>query len=393
MVYLDYAATSFPKPEGVVAAVMDYMTRVGASPGRSGHQLAAEAARIVFGTREALAELLGVGDSRQVILTAHATEALNLALTGLLRQGDHVVITSMEHNSIMRPLRHLRDTRGVEVTTVQADSAGRVDPAAMGRAVTHRTRLVVVNYASNVVGTLQHMAEIREAAGPNVLLLADAAQVCGAVPVDMQAAGLDLLAFTGHKSLLGPPGTGGLCIRPGVEAEIEPLIRGGTGSRSESDEMPEVLPDRFESGTRNGPGIAGLGAAARFLLERGVSNIRHHEVELTGRLLEGLRRIEGLSWYGPEDPRERLATVPLNIVGMSPTDVAALLDKRYGILVRAGLHCAPQAHRTIGTFPGGALRLALGWCSTEEDVDAALAALAEITREAKQGSGQEAEIG
>jgi cysteine desulfurase family protein len=383
VVYLDFAATSFPKPPGVIEAVTDYMIRIGASPGRGGHQLAAEAARCVFDTREALAELLGVGDARQVVFTAHATEALNLSLYGLIRDGDHVVTTSLEHNAIVRPLRYLRETRQVEVSIIPGDAAGRVDPKAMGEAVTARTRLVVVNYASNVVGTLQRVAEIREAIGPDVLLLADAAQACGAVPVDMQAEGIDLLAFTGHKSLLGPPGTGGLCVREHIAGEIIPLLRGGTGSRSESEDLPETLPDRFESGTRNAPGIAGLGAAARFLIEYGVARIRKHEMELTGKLIEGLKGIPGLKYYGPDDPAERLATVPLNIEGLAPSDIATALDKRYGILTRAGLHCAPQAHKTIGTLPGGALRLALGWCSTAGDVDAALAALNEIARETR----------
>jgi len=385
MIYLDNAATSFPKPPEVIDAVAGYMRDVGASPGRSAHQLAAQAARILLDAREAVAQVLGASDSRQVVFTANATEALNVALSGVLRQGDHVVLTSMEHNAIMRPLRHLRETRGVTATVVQGDYTGLVDPAAMRDAITPRTRLVIANYASNVVGTLQRIAEIREAVGRDVLLLTDAAQAAGAVPLDVERDGIDLLAFTGHKALLGPPGTGGLYIRPGLEGELVPLIRGGTGSESESDDMPSFLPDRFESGTRNGPGLAGLGTAARFLLARGVASIRAHEVELTLRLLDGLARIPGVTWYGPADPAARLATVPITVEGMAPGEAAHELDRRFGICVRSGLHCAPQAHRTIGTFPAGALRLALGWASTEGDVAAALSAVAELAAEARSG--------
>jgi cysteine desulfurase family protein len=385
MIYLDNAATSFPKPPEVIDAVAGYMRDVGASPGRSAHQLAVQAARILLDAREAVAQVLGASDARHVVFTANATEALNVALSGVLRQGDHVVLTSMEHNAIMRPLRYLRETRDVTMTVVPGDTAGRVDPGAVRAAVTPRTRLVIANYASNVVGTLQRVAEIREAVGRDVLLLTDAAQAAGAVPLDVTRDGIDLLAFTGHKALLGPPGTGGLYIRPGVEGKLAPLIRGGTGSESESDEMPSFLPDRFESGTRNGPGLAGLGAAARFLLKRGVANIRAHEVELTARLLEGLRHVSGVTCYGPADPDLRLATVPITIAGLPPAEAAHELDRRFGICVRSGLHCAPQAHRTIGTFPSGALRLALGWASTADDVDAAISAVAELAGKAAAG--------
>jgi len=378
MIYLDNTATSFPKPPEVTRAMMSFMTDVGANPGRSGHRLSAEAARIVFEAREATALLLGVSDSRQVVFAPNATHALNLALKGLLEPGDHVVATSMEHNAVMRPLRQLMEERSVEVTVVESDAAGRCDPGAVAKAVTRRTRLVVVNHASNVVGTLAPLARIKDAI-KGALLLVDAAQSAGAVDIHAERDGIDLLAFTGHKSMLGPQGTGGLFIRPGLD--LRPLVAGGTGSSSESDSQPRILPDRYESGTLNTPGLAGLGAGSRFLLDHGMEKVRAHGRDLFVRFWDGLRRIEGIELYGPDDPDERLPTIALNVRGMDPAEVGRILDRRFGILVRPGLHCAPLAHQTLGTFPSGSVRFGIGFLSTALQIDEALAALREIAKE------------
>ena len=307
-IYLDNAATSWPKPQAVVDAVRDFMLHVGANPGRSGHRLSASAARVVFDTREALARLLGISDSRHVVFTHNATHALNLALGGLLRPGGHAVTTSMEHNSVMRPLRALAAARGVDVTVVESDARGRADVAGIAAALRPETDVVVVNHASNVVGTIAPLAEIKSAIGAAPLLV-DAAQTAGALPIDVENDGIDLLACTGHKSLLGPTGTGALYIRPGLERRIAPLLAGGTGSGSEHEEQPEVLPDRYESGTLNAAGLAGLGAGVLYLTQRGVDSVRAHELELTGLLLDGLRSVPGVTEYGPEDPEERTATM------------------------------------------------------------------------------------
>ncbi|MBD3237692.1 MAG: aminotransferase class V-fold PLP-dependent enzyme [Candidatus Eisenbacteria bacterium] len=379
MIYLDHGATSFPKPPAVVRAVRAYLEESAANPGRSGHRLSAAAARVIYDARAALARLLGAPDPRQIVFTGNATGALNLALHGVLRPGDHVVTTSMEHNSVMRPLQHLRQTRGIRVRCAPADVAGRIDAGAIADALETDTRLVVVNHASNVVGTIAPLAEIRRAIGDR-LLLVDAAQTAGATPIDVTAPQIDLLAFTGHKSLLGPQGTGGLYIRPGVA--LEPLMPGGTGSRSESDSQPDFLPDRYEGGTPNGPGIAGLGAGVSELLERGMDAVREHEARLLERLLARLQEIAGVTLWGPHDAAQRIPAVSLRLDGMAPSELAHALDRRYGVLARAGLHCAPQAHRTLGTFPEGSLRLSCGWTNTPQEIDGAAGAIAELAREA-----------
>ena len=380
MIYLDNAATSWPKPPQVLAAMARFLTEVGANPGRSGHRLSVEAGRIVYAAREAVAELFHAPDPLRVVFGMNATEGLNLALRGLLRPGDHVITSSMEHNSVMRPLRAL-EREGVSVTVVPCSPEGFLDPQAVLSVLRPETRLVVLNHASNVTGTLLPVAEVGRAlqrmGGP--LLVVDAAQSGGAVPIDMQADGIDLLAFTGHKSLYGPTGTGGLIIGDRVPLEeFRPLIRGGTGSRSEWEEQPDFLPDMCESGTPNAVGLAGLEAGVRWVLERGVEALRAHEVELTRRLLDGLQEIPGVTVYGPQDARLQTAVVSFNIVGMEPSEVGMRLDEEYGIMCRVGLHCAPAAHRTIGTFPAGTVRFALGAFTTREEVDAALRAVARL---------------
>ncbi len=384
LIYLDNAATSWPKPPEVTQAMVHFMEQVGANPGRSAHRLSVEAARIVYAAREAVAELFNVPDPLHVVFGANGTEALNLALRGLLRPGDHVITSSMEHNSVMRPLRAL-ERQGVEVTVVRCSPEGFLDPADVKAAVRPNTLMIALNHASNVVGTLLPVAEVgRIARAQGLLLLVDAAQTAGAYPLDMAADEIDLLAFTGHKSLYGSMGTGGLVVGERVDvSRLEPLKRGGTGSRSEQEEQPDFLPDMCESGTLNAVGLAGLEAGIRWVLRQGVEAIRAHEMKLTQQLIEGLQEIPDVTLYGGLDTARQTATVSLNIAGMEPSEVGLRLDEEYSILCRVGLHCAPAAHRTIGTFPVGTVRFGLGAFSTALEVDAAVEAIRQLAREAR----------
>jgi cysteine desulfurase family protein len=380
MIYFDNAATSWPKPAAVIDAMSFFMTEVGANPGRSAHRLSIEAGRIVYETREVLARLFNVQDPLRIVFGLNVTEALNLALRGILRPGDHVITSSMEHNSVMRPLRALEEAGVVEIHVVSCSSEGFLDPDDVESALKPETRMIVLNHASNVVGTVLPVAEAGEIARRhNTLLLVDAAQTAGAYPLDMEAMNIDLLAFTGHKGLLGPQGTGGLCIGERVEAEeIEPIKRGGTGSRSEREEQPTFLPDRCESGTPNTVGLAGLRAGVEYVLQEGVGSIRAHEVSLTRRLTSGLTGIDGVTVYGSHDAELQTATVSFNVKGLEPSEVGPKLDEGYGVLSRVGLHCAPAAHRTVGTFPVGTVRFGLSYFNTAEEVDAAVGAVREI---------------
>ncbi len=380
MIYLDNAATTHKKPPQVADAVYNYLKNISASPGRSAHKLAIEAGRIVVDAREALAQLFNIKDPARIVFTHNATYAINIALFGLLRRGDHIVTTSLEHNAVMRPLNLLKKRLDLDVTVVQADVDGTLPPRRILDAVRQNTRLVAVNHASNVVGTIIDLSELgQQLRSRGVVLLVDAAQTAGAVPVDVERDAIGLLAFTGHKALFGPPGTGGLYVAPWVE--LQPAICGGTGSRSEHEQQPDFLPDMLEAGTPNTAGIAGLNAGVRFILKEGLERIRSYEEELTGRLLEGLARIDGVRTYGPRDPSRQTAVVSVNVDGKTPSEVGALLDERYDIAVRVGLHCAPSAHRTIGTFPEGTVRISLSYLNEKDDVDAVVDALAEIAKD------------
>jgi len=380
VIYFDNAATSWPKPAAVVDAISRFMAEVGASPGRSAHLLSIEAGRMLYETRELLARLFNLSDPLRVVFGLNATEALNLALWGILRPGDRVLTSSMEHNSVMRPLRALEKERSVSVDVVRCSSEGFLDPADLESAIRSDTRMIVLNHASNVVGSVLPVADAGHIARDHdLLLLVDAAQTAGAYPLDMEVMQIDLLAFTGHKALFGPQGTGGLCIGERVaESQIRPLKQGGTGSRSEREEQPSFLPDLCESGTPNGVGLAGLGAGVRYVMDKGVNQIRAREVDLTRRLISGLAQIPGVSVYGGHDAEMQTATVSFNIQGLAPSDVGLLLDERYGIMSRVGLHCAPAAHRTIGTFPVGTVRFSLSYFNTAEELETAIDAIREI---------------
>jgi len=376
IIYMDNAATSFPKAPGVVEAVAHYLEHIGASAGRGAHRLAREAESLLWDTRRLLANLFGVSEPKRVVFALNVTQALNMALFGLLREGDHVVTTSMEHNSVMRPLRHLERVRKISISLAQADREGVLEPQRVLELIRQETRLVVMNHASNVTGGILPVKEVAKLKGA-AMLLVDAAQTGGAVPIRMEDWGVDLLAFTGHKSLLGPPGVGGLCLAPHVQ--LPPLIHGGTGTGSESHYQPLELPLAMEAGTHNMAGIAGLRAAASYILERGVESIMEYEGRLLEKLLEGLGGIKGVRIYGPSDILERVPVISINMVGMHPDHLAAVLEEGFGILVRPGLHCSPSAHQTLGTFPEGTVRISLGPLQEEKDVKALLQALEEIS--------------
>lgn len=375
VIYFDNAATSWPKPAGMIQAMTRYSGMVGGNPGRSGHRRSLDAGRILLDTREDLAELFGIQDSLQMVFTKNATEALNMALLGILHAGDHVITSSMEHNSIMRPLRFL-ETQGVQLSVVSCARDGRLNIEDVKAAIRPQTRLLVVTHASNVTGTIQPVADLGGIARDHgILFCVDAAQTAGTLPIRVDDMAIDLLAFSGHKSLFGPQGTGGLYIRQGVEKELRPLMMGGTGSRSEFEMQPDFMPDKYESGTPNTIGIAGLGAGVRFVLEEGVEVIRSKEKRLTERFLKGLASLKGIAVYGPRDAESRAAVVSFNIHGVSPSEAALQLDERFGILCRPGLHCAPAAHRTIGTFSQGTIRFGFGYFNTDEEVSLALEAI------------------
>ncbi|MFA5323637.1 MAG: aminotransferase class V-fold PLP-dependent enzyme, partial [Smithella sp.] len=351
IIYFDNAATSWPKPPEVNAAMQKYMRKIGANPGRSGHRLSVEAARIIYDAREKLAQLFNVSDPLRIVLTKNATEALNIAISGFLKPSDHVITSSMEHNSMMRPLRAM-EHKGVSLTVVPCDKSGMIDPAQISAAIPKNTKAIFVTHASNVTGTVLPVAEIgRIARERGLVFCVDAAQTAGSCPIDVVKMNIDLLAFTGHKSLFGPSGTGGLYIRESLDKEIEPFCVGGTGSRSEVEEQPDFMPDRYEAGTPNTVGIAGLQAGVDFVLSKGVSEIKDKEDGLVIMFTDGVRDVPGVVVYGKTDAQKRTPVVSFNIEGMDPAAVALQLDERFKIMSRPGIHCAPSAHKTIGTYP------------------------------------------
>ena len=377
-IYFDNAATSSPKPPEVLERVSAALTEFNANPGRSGHSVALSAAREVFSARERLASLMNAGEETNIAFAFNCTDALNLAIKGALRYGDHVITTQLEHNSVLRPINALAARGRISLSIVSPRADGFVDPEDIRASIRKNTRLIAVTHASNVTGAIQPVAAIGELARrEGILYLIDGAQAIGATPVNVRALSCDLYAFPGHKSLLGPMGTGGLYIRPGVV--LRTLREGGTGTDSESMLQPDERPERYESGTLNLPGIAGLGAGCAFVAKR-VSAIMSHERELTGALYEGLSAIRGAEIYSPREEAARACIVSFNLPGMTSSDVADRLG-RMGIAVRGGLHCAPGAHRFLGTLRRGAVRASVGYANTFEEVDAFLNAVNAIVRE------------
>lgn len=388
MVYLNCAATSLQRPPCVAEAVVAAINSFG-SGSRGYGEGELDAARAVLGARRGLATLFNAPDPSRVVFTANVTEALNLALWGTVRPGDRVVATAWDHNSVLRPLYRLEREQGVDLALVPADEQGRLDYDELERLVTPGTRVVVLSHVSNLTGNVADVARVAKVAHDmGALLLVDAAQSAGALPIDVQELGVDLLAFTGHKALLGPTGTGGLVVAPGVD--VEPVLTGGTGVHSYDPGQPDAYPEHLEAGTLNNHGIAGLGAAVGWLLDRGVENVHAHDLALVRRFVAGAREIPGVSLYGdfPDDlallDGERAdhgAVVTLNLAGWESSELADALAEDHDIAVRAGAHCAPRMHEALGTDETGAVRFSFGAFTTEDEVDQALAALRELAAE------------
>ncbi len=376
MVYLDNAATSWPKPDAVYLAMIKCVKENGANPGRSGHRMAMRASEKILECRENLATLFGIADPLRIVFTSNATEAINLALKGLLAPGDHVLLSGMEHNAVARPLKKL-EAAGVEISIVKTDPEGKIDSADITGRIRRNTKLLIVTHASNVTGTVNDLASLgRLAREHNIAFMVDAAQTAGNMPIDVGEMHIDLLAFPGHKGLLGPQGTGGLYVGAGII--LDTLKEGGTGSLSENLAQPDFLPDRYESGTLNTPGIAGLNEGIKFILDTGIGNIQSHEKQLARHMLEGLGEINKVKVYGSGDMEHRIGVISITIAQKDCHEVCAELDEKYGIAARGGLHCAYLAHETIGTQKKGTIRFSIGFFNTVEHIRKALAAIRAI---------------
>jgi cysteine desulfurase family protein len=380
-IYLDNAATSWPKPEAVYLAVDRYLRENGAPAGRSAYLQVAEVDRQIASARAALARLIGAGDARQIVFTNNGTDSLNLAIHGLLRPGDHAICTDADHNSVLRPLRHLEMHGQVEVTRVVCNLNYRIDPESIRQALRSNTRLVTMTHASNVTGVVQPIADVGKICREHgVRFLVDAAQTLGHLPISVNDCNADLLAAPGHKGLLGPLGTGVLYVRPEIVAELRSIKQGGTGTSSDEDRQPDSVPEKYETGNHNVPGLVGLAAALDWIHRRGVVNICHHEQQLFHRLQSGLNQLPGVRVFGPSATGESAAVVSITIEGYDPQEVAAVLDANFGLQVRAGLHCAPRMHRALGTIAtGGTVRFSIGAFNTPDEIDTAIAAVNEIS--------------
>lgn len=367
-VYLDNGATSFPKAPGVAEAMVDYITNNGASIGRGAYESAFKAENIVFETREKIAELFNYPDPAYVVFTKNITESLNVIMKGILRKGDHVVVSSMEHNAVMRPLKSL-ESRGVSISKVKCDKTGELDYDSLIENLSMKTKAVVMTHASNVSGTIQdleHVGKICKEKG--ILFIIDAAQTAGVLNLDFEKLNADAIAFTGHKSLLGPQGIGGFVVGKALAEKMDTLIEGGTGSLSDKEIQPEYMPDKLEAGTPNIPGIFGLHAALSYLEKEGIENIRSREMELAGEFIKGLKKIDGVEIVGKQGTSGRTAVLSLDFPGRDNADISFRLFDEYGIATRCGMHCAPSAHKTLGTFPRGTVRFSFSHFNTMEEV-------------------------
>jgi cysteine desulfurase family protein len=379
VIYLDNAATSWPKPEIVYKTMDEFLRTKGGNPGRGSHSMALAARRTVDETRMLIARFINAPEINRVIFTLNCTDALNLGLKGLLKPGDHVVTSCIGHNSLVRPLRKL-ESLGVKVTWVRSSpDSGVLSPRDIEAAITKDTKLVVVTHASNVTGMIQPIEEYDAITrSRNLIFMVDAAQTAGKYPIDVQASNIDLLAFSGHKGLFGPPGTGALYISNRVN--LDSLREGGTGSYSEEEEQPEILPDRYESGTQNSVGISGLGAGLKYIREEGLEKIGAREQSLTDSLIEGLSKITEVVLYISKDRLKQAPVISFNIKGFTPGDVGTILDQTFDIKVRTGLQCAPMMHKTIGTFPLGTIRLSPGYFNSLEEIEMTIRAIDRISR-------------
>lgn len=381
--YFDNAATSWPKPEAVYRAAETQMRQICGNPGRSGHTRTLEIDRLIYRAREALAVLFNSPDPARIVFTLNATDALNIALKGYLHGGDHVLYTAMEHNSVLRPLKRLEQDLIITATAVPCSAQGYPDLAFLENSYQENTRLLVINHASNVTGTIAPLLKmIASAHDHGVAVLVDAAQTAGTISIDVTAAGIDMLAFTGHKGLLGPTGTGGLYVRPGIN--LMPLREGGTGSQSESALQPESMPERLEAGTLNSAGLAGLLEGVLFIQQQGIDAIREKEMGIRNRLYEELQNIRGIKLYGPAEAENASAIVSFTIDNIDCGEIGYILENNFSVLCRTGLHCAPLAHQAIGTFPAGTVRLSPGYFTSHNDI----AFLVEKIRETAAFSGR-----
>jgi cysteine desulfurase family protein len=378
LIYFDNAATSGIKPDAVTEAICDCLKNKNANPGRSGHSLSVKAAEIIYNTREIIGKFFNFAKTEKIILTKNATEALNIVIYGALHTGDEVIASSMEHNSVLRPLNHLQSEGKIKLNIIKADANGLVSLQQVQESITEKTKLAVITSASNVSGTkmdIEGIYKITHAAG--VKLLIDGAQGAGAIKIDLEKTPFDFLAITGHKHLFGPQGTGALIIKNADE--VSSFMRGGTGSLSEKTVHPDFPPDKFEAGTLNTPGYAGLTAGIRFILDEGLENIIEREHHLVQYLIKKLAEIDEVKIYAPD--ADRVATVSFNMEGATASDVAHYLDAKWGICARSGLHCAPEAHKTLKTFPQGTVRFSLSCFNTMQEIDIAINALKSFVNE------------
>jgi cysteine desulfurase family protein len=380
--YFDHAASSWPKPKQVIEAMSKCLNEFGANPGRGSHQMAVKASRGLFETRKTLAKLFGISNPNDICYTMNTTEALNLAIKGSIKVGDHVITTSIEHNSVRRPLEYLRKTKNIEISYIQSDNQGYVNPIEIRNAIQSNTRLVICSHSSNLFGTIVPIEEVAEIChDKKVWLLVDAAQTAGTIPIDVQKMGISMMAFPGHKGLLGPQGTGGLYIHP--EIDLEPLLQGGTGSQSEAIEQPLVRPDRYEAGTQNTVGIVGLNEGVKTVLNETVESIHAKEWALSQRLMEGIQEFKGIQLLGPNIGKAKTGIVSFVMEQIDAAELAFILDQSFQIAVRAGFHCTPLGHQSAGTTETGAVRASVGFYTTEEEVDHFIHSIKEISKHYK----------
>ncbi len=378
-VYLDNAATTRYKPKAVVEEMTNFMKNINCSPGRGGYQCAMKAGREIMKTRFLLTEFFNAGEPENVIFNKNVTESLNFLIKGLLTKKDHVITTTLEHNAVLRPLKQLEGNNIIEVSYVEANEKGLLDPNHIEDEIKENTKLILVNHASNVTGTILPVKEIGKIAKKHGLFYAiDTAQTAGIIDIDFDLFNLDFLGFTGHKGLLGPQGIGGMILSDRLAEKMKSLITGGTGSLSESVKQPDFLPDKFESGTLNTPGVFGLKAGVDYINSVGIKAIHNHESRLLEIFLNEVKNIKKVNILGTLDLNKKVPTVPITIKGYDLGDLGFKLAEEYGIMVRSGLHCAPLAHKTIGTFPEGTLRFSLGWHTTEKDIEYTLETLSKI---------------
>ncbi|BEP27768.1 aminotransferase class V-fold PLP-dependent enzyme [Helicovermis profundi] len=379
-IYLDNGATSFPKAPGVAESMYNYLVNNGASVGRGSYEETLDAQRVIFETRELICKLFNFDKVENVVFTKNITESLNTIIKGLLTDNDHVIISSMEHNAVMRPLNSL-ELKGIDITRVMCNKYGEIDPSDVRDAIKANTKAIIMIHSSNVCGTVLDLEEIGKIAKENnIFFIVDAAQTAGFLDVDFIKLNASVIAFTGHKSLLGPQGTGGFIVSDEICKQINPFIEGGTGSASEDENQPKYMPDKFESGTPNVVGLYGLNASLKFIFETGLENIRNHELKITKMFIEGLNNIKGIKIIGKLETEGRTPVVSVDFLENDNALVSYMLEKSYGISTRVGMHCAPSAHKTLGTFPSGTVRFSFSYFNTEDEIDYTLNSIKEVLR-------------